>query len=188
MLDPDNPRSVYVLCAGLNEIIRLDVVSGAILAFVRLRDLQDPSTLWPVWSMALNPERDEIYVVVNPDDFDLNPLTFKSNIFTLDRRTLAKKKELLLEGLSIWELVGPGRRSIRLRDRFQQGGGPHHRYGHRDRNVSLCDSGRTGGAFTSGKPCAKPPLRGGMAGRIRQHRGVRLQIRSIRAEVEMPST
>ena len=91
MLDPANPRSVYVLCAGLNEIIRLDVVSGAILDFVRLRDLQDPSTLWPVWSMALNPETDEIYVVMNPDDFDLNPLTFKSNILTLDRRTLAKK-------------------------------------------------------------------------------------------------
>ena len=105
MTDPDSPDSIYVLCAWQNEIIKLDVVSGAILAFVRLRNLLDPTTLWPVWSMALNPERDEIYVVVNPDDFDLNPLTFRSNIFTLDRRTLARKEELLLEGLSIWELV-----------------------------------------------------------------------------------
>jgi DNA-binding beta-propeller fold protein YncE len=105
MLDPANPRAVNVLCAGLNEVIKLDVVSGAILAFVRLRDLLDPSSLWPAWSMALNRERDEIYVVVNPNDLDLNPLTFKSKIFTLDRRTLAKKKELLLEGASIWELV-----------------------------------------------------------------------------------
>lgn len=108
MLDPANRRFVYVLCAGLNEIIKLDVVSGAILDFVRLGDLQDPSSLWPASSMALNPETREIYVVVNPDDFDLYPLTFKSKIFTLPKdnlRNLAGRKELLLEGSSIWELV-----------------------------------------------------------------------------------
>jgi DNA-binding beta-propeller fold protein YncE len=45
MMDPDNPRFIYVLCSGLNEVIKLDVVSGAILDFVQLRDLSDPSTL-----------------------------------------------------------------------------------------------------------------------------------------------
>jgi DNA-binding beta-propeller fold protein YncE len=107
MLDPENPRSVYVLCAGLNEIIKLDVVRGVILDFVRLRNLQDPTSLWPVWSMALNLETRKIYVVVNPDDLDLNPLTFKSKIFVLpkdDLRNLAQRRELLLEGSSIWEL------------------------------------------------------------------------------------
>ena len=109
MLDPDNPRFIYVLCSGLNEVIKLDVVSGAIIDFVRLRDLADLSSLWPAWSMALNPLTDEIYVVVNPSDLDFTDLlTVKSKIFTLpkdDLSNLVARDELLLAGSSIWELV-----------------------------------------------------------------------------------
>ena len=117
MLDSEVDSHIYVLCAGLNEIIKLDVISGAILDFVRLGDLLDPPTLWPVSSMTLNPETQEIYVVVNPDDFDLNPVTFKSKIIALqkdDLQNFAERKDFLLEGSSIWELevwedaCGPG--------------------------------------------------------------------------------
>jgi len=109
MLDPDNPRAVYVLCQGLNEVIKLNVDSGAILDFVRLRDPADPSSLWPAWSMALNPLTDEIYVVVNPGDLDFRDLlTVRSKIFALpknDLSNLAARRELLLTGSSIWEVA-----------------------------------------------------------------------------------
>jgi DNA-binding beta-propeller fold protein YncE len=108
MIDPDNSRAVYVLCQALNEVIKLDVDSGAILDFVRLRDPADPSSLWPAWSMALNPSTGEIYVVVNPGDLDFRDLlTVKSKIFMCpkdDLGNLAARRELLLTGSSIWEL------------------------------------------------------------------------------------
>jgi len=108
MPDSDNSRAVYILCQGLNEVIKLDVDSGAILDFVRLRDPADPSTLWPAWAMALNPSTGEIYVVVNPGDLDFRDLlTVRSKIFVLpknDLSNLAARRELLLTGSSIWEV------------------------------------------------------------------------------------
>lgn len=111
MLDPDNPNSIYVLCLDF------------------------------VWSMALNPEKQEIY---------LNPMTFKSKIFRLPKDDLGMDTGTEMSGCII--LVEPGGRMLRA------------------------DSAQ------------KRLFVGGMAGRIRQHRGVRPQIRSIRADVEMPST
>ena len=109
MLDPDNPRFIYVLCQGLNEVIKLDVVSGAIVDFVQLRDLSDPSTLWPAWSMALNPMTDEIYVVVNPSDFGFAypTIEIESKIIVLPKNWLGGpgRREVLLEGSSIWDLA-----------------------------------------------------------------------------------
>ncbi len=103
MLDPDNPRFIYVLCQGLNEVIKLDVVSGEIMDFVQLGDILKPS-----WSMALNPLTHEIYVVVNPNDIRLTypTLSIKSEIVTLQKDDLGGSRgELVLSGSSIWELV-----------------------------------------------------------------------------------
>ncbi len=108
MLDPDNPRWIYVLCQGMNEVIKLDVVSGAIVDFVQLRNLQDPASLWPAWSMALNPVTDEIYVVVNPGEITPgDPVSIRSKIYILPKNWLGgpRRKGPLLLGSSIWELA-----------------------------------------------------------------------------------
>jgi|GEM_PF-3177843 len=106
MPDPGNPLFIYVLCQGLSEVIKLDVVFGAILDFVQLADVSDPTALWPPWSMAAG--TDKIYVVVNPSDLDLTDLlTVRSKILVLPKNRLGGpgRREILLEGSSIWELV-----------------------------------------------------------------------------------
>ena len=108
MVDSD-PRFIYVLCRGLTEVIRMDVASGEILDFVQLGDLLDPPSLVSGLSMTLNTLTDQIYVVVNPNNFELAyPPTFGSKIIALSRDdlgNLAERDELLLAGSSIWELV-----------------------------------------------------------------------------------
>jgi DNA-binding beta-propeller fold protein YncE len=106
ILDPDNPRMVYVLCGGSNEVIKVNVATGAIVDFVRLRDFSVPSSLWPVWSMELDRSRDEIYVVANPGGFETTYPTIESKIYALPKNRLSDpgRRELLL-GSSVWDLV-----------------------------------------------------------------------------------
>ncbi len=104
LVDPGNPRFVYVLCGGLNEVIKLDVVTEIVLDFVRLRNLQDPSSLWPAWSMALNQEEGEIYVVMNPGGLDTTSGTVESRIFVLPKNWLGGPGRDFLLGSSIWDL------------------------------------------------------------------------------------
>ncbi len=105
MLDPGNQRFVYVLCGGFNEVIKVDVVTGNVLDFIQLRNLQDPSSLWPAWSMAVNQEEGEIYVVVNPGGFETTYPTIESRIFTLPKNWLGGpgRRDVML-GSSIWDL------------------------------------------------------------------------------------
>jgi hypothetical protein len=103
MLDPDNPRFIYVLCQGQNEVVKVDVVSDEIMDFVQLGNLLEPSV-----SMALNSVREEIHVVVNPNDFGLAfPPTFDSKIVAFPKNQLGGpgRKELPLAQSSIWELL-----------------------------------------------------------------------------------
>jgi DNA-binding beta-propeller fold protein YncE len=106
MLDPDSPRFLYVLCGGLNEVIKLNVANGVIVDFVQLRDFTIPSTLWPIWSMTVNPVTDEIYVVGNPGGFESTYPTIESKIYALPKNNLSGpgRRELLL-GSSVWDLV-----------------------------------------------------------------------------------
>ena len=104
--DPANPRFLYVLCTAFNEVIKVDVSSGRILDFVRLRNLQSPSSLWPVWSMAVNRATRELYVVGNPGGFESTYRSMQSKIYALSMDWLGGpgRRELLL-GSSIWDLV-----------------------------------------------------------------------------------
>ena len=107
LLDPDNTRWIYVLCQGMNEVIKLDVVSGAIVDFVRLRGLEDPADPWPAWSMALNPVTRRLYVVANPGEIaSRDPLTIQSKIYVLPKNWLGGpgRGDLRL-GSSIWEVA-----------------------------------------------------------------------------------
>jgi YVTN family beta-propeller protein len=105
LLDPDLPRFVYVLCGGLSEVIKLDVVSGAIIDFFQIRDLFDLSSLWPVWSMALNPLTGEIYVVMNPGHFEETYPTMQSKIYAFQKNRLWVGGRDFFVGSSIWDLV-----------------------------------------------------------------------------------
>lgn len=105
LLDPENARFVYVLCGGFNEVIKVDVVSDAIVDFVQLRDLQNPSSLWPAWSMAVNPETREIYVLVNPGGFESTYTTMQSKIYALPKNRLRGPRRELFFGSSLWDLV-----------------------------------------------------------------------------------
>jgi DNA-binding beta-propeller fold protein YncE len=104
MPDPDNPRFVFALCQGQNELIKVDVVSNEILDFVQWEGLPTSSR-----SMVLDPLTNQIYVVVNPNDFELleDPPSFDSKIIILPKNGLGGpgRGELPLVGSSIWQLV-----------------------------------------------------------------------------------
>ncbi len=104
--DPEIPRFIYVLCGGSSEVVKLDVVTGAIVDFVGLRNLTDLSSLWPVWSMALNPVTDEIYVVANPGGTEEEDPTLETKIYVLPKNDLGGpgRREFRV-GTSVWELV-----------------------------------------------------------------------------------
>lgn len=104
--DPEIPRFIYVLCSGSSEVVKLDVVTGAIVDFVGLRNLTDLSSLWPVWSMALNPVTDEIYVVGNPGGTEEEDPTLETKIYVLPKNDLGGpgRREFRV-GTSVWDLV-----------------------------------------------------------------------------------
>lgn len=103
MLDPD-PRFIYVLCSTSNEVIKLNVGTRRIVDFVQLRNPLDLSSLWPVWSMALNRTRGRIYVTANPGDVQ-TPIV-PTKIYVLPKDDLDRRpRQEFRAGASVWDLV-----------------------------------------------------------------------------------
>lgn len=108
MVDPDNPRFVFVLCQFFNEIVKVDVATGRVADYVRLANSADPSSLWPAWSMTVNPVTSEIYVVATPGGFDPTIPTYRtmeSKIYVLQKNSLRGPRREFRVGFSLWDLA-----------------------------------------------------------------------------------
>ena len=105
-VDPDNSRFVYALCQAFNEIVKVDVATGGIADYVRFANTADPSSLWPVWSMAVNPVTDEIYVVATPGGFESTYITMESKIYVVPKNWLGGPgRREFRTGFSVWDLA-----------------------------------------------------------------------------------
>ncbi len=114
VVDPENPAFLYVLCQGLNEVVKVDT-SGRIVDFVQLRNVLDPASYYPAWSLALSPVSDELYVLVTPEGIEETFPEIRSKIYVLRKNHLAAGPvREFFAGTSLWDLVSVAGSSMAL--------------------------------------------------------------------------
>jgi len=109
-IDPASPFNFFVLCQLFNEVVKATAF-GVKLDGVILKDVFDPLSQFPSWSMAVNPMRPVVYVVVNPGsiEFDLQLPGTQSKIYARHSGALSGGwHEEYLVGTSVWDLAVSG--------------------------------------------------------------------------------